>query len=393
VRALLAAFAAARDLSDHFTLFAVGQAGGPVVTPEAFRNGPLSVALQRLLSAPEAPQAGMPQAVQQAIASVRGSDDPAAPLGSSEVVVVTARGLGAELQELLALAHGAAVDGVPLSVFGVGNAVDVGELSRLALAGQGNRRLLSSASEAAPAVDRELSTVARAVARAVRLRIRLAPGVRLVEVLGSKRLEQPEAEQVRVTENSIDQRLSRNLGIASDRGEDEEGIQVVIPTFYAGDSHIVLLDVVAAGPGPIVDVTVRYKDLAQLGNGIARERLALPNLELARGSLERNVIKNLLAYELSQELQQAGDAVAAGSSQEAARVLSAASTLLEQLDHELPGLNGDRELANDRELAGEYRGLLPALERPEQRSFVADSLHFASLLKLQPRPDWEGRVR
>lgn len=393
VRALLAAFASARDLSDRFSLFAVGRGGsGAAVSADAFRNGPLNVALQNLLAAPDAPRASLAEALQQAITSVRGSDDPAAPLGSSEVVVVTAHTLGAELSELLARAHASAVDGVPLSAFGVGSAYGLQELSQLALAGQGNRRLLSSAAEASAAVDHELSSVARAVARAVRLRIRLAPGVRLVEVLGSKRLDEPEADQVRATENSIDQRLSRNLGITADRGDDEEGIQIVIPSFYAGDEHVILLDVVAAGPGAVADVSVRYKDLAQFGNGVARASLALPNFALARGALERNVLKNALAYELAQTLQRAGDALARGSAAEADHLLDETIALLAGVSQELPELKGDRELGSDEKLAREYRELVALLDRPEQRSFVADSLHFASLLTLQPRPDSEGRA-
>jgi hypothetical protein len=197
---------------------------------------------------------------------------------------------------------------------------------------------------------------------------------------------------VRATENSIDQRLSRNLGITADRGDDEEGIQIVIPSFYAGDAHVILLDVVAAGPGAVADVSVRYKDLAQFGNGVARASLALPNFALARGALERNVLKNALAYELAQTLQQAGDALARGSAGDADRILDGTIALLAGFSLELPELKGDRELCGDEKLAREYRELVALLDRPEQRSFVADSLHFASLLTLQPRPDSEGRA-
>ena len=41
------------------------------------------------------------------------------------------------------------------------------------------------------------------------------------------------------------------IGIETDRGLDEEGIQVVIPSYYADDAHVVLLDVVVPGPGPV----------------------------------------------------------------------------------------------------------------------------------------------
>ena len=47
----------------------------------------------------------------------------------------------------------------------------------------------AAAAQSAGLVDRELSAAARVIARAVRLRIRLAPGVRLVDVVGSERLD------------------------------------------------------------------------------------------------------------------------------------------------------------------------------------------------------------
>ena len=198
------------------------------------------------------------------------------PLGSSLVLVITPRKLGDELDAISRLAHRSAVGGVPVSVIGVGAAVDRGELERLALAGQGRRYFLEQSSDASSIVDRELAASSRVVARALRLRIKLADGVKLVDVIGSVSLNERQAERVREAEKSIDLRLSRNLGIEADRGEDEDGIQVVIPSFYAGDSHTILLDVVASGPGPIAEVTARYKDLAELRNTVAKASLALP---------------------------------------------------------------------------------------------------------------------
>ena len=392
VRALLAAFADARDLGDKLTLFAAGPGGGELVRAEDFRHGPLTVALQRVLAERGAPSVGLRDTVQRALQRVRGGDDPSAPLGSSVVILIAPRAIGGELAELVAIAHQSAVDGIPLSAFGVGQQAAPDELARLALAGQGNRRMLTAGGDASAAVDRELSAVARVVARAVRLRIRLAPGTRLVSVLGSRSLDAQQAQRVREAENSIDQRISKNLGIERDRGEDEEGVQIVIPSFYAGDSHTVLLDVVADGPGPVADVTVRFKDLVQLGNGVARESLWLPNLELARGALQRNVLKNLVAFEVARELRQAGDALAAGDGVGAGRTVAQALALLESVGRAIPELHGDRELEADRSLVAEYVALLSGIDRAALRNFAADSLHFASLMKLQPRPEWDARA-
>ncbi|HKP57332.1 MAG TPA: vWA domain-containing protein [Polyangiales bacterium] len=390
VRALLAAFADARDPSDRLSLFAAGPGGGQLVAADAFRHGPLQVALQRLQSERGGATLGLADALRDALQSVRGSDDTNAPLGSSVAILVAPRALGSELAQLEALAHQSAVEGVPVSVFGAGPDADPEQLSQLALAGQGNRRLLATGADAAPAVDRELSAVARVVARAVRLRVHLASGVRLVGVLGSHPLDEEHAERVREAENSIDQRLRRNLGIDQDRGQDEEGVQIVIPSFYAGDSHVVLLDVVAEGPGAIADVSVRYKDLVQLANGTARESLWLPNLELARGALQRNVLKNLVAHELADRLRSAGD-VLANDPDSARRQLDQAQALLDSLGAAVPELRGDRELEQDRALTSEYRTLLARVAQPAQRQFAADSLRFASLLKLQPRPEGDPR--
>jgi hypothetical protein len=392
VSALLAAFADAHDLGDKLALFAAGPGGGLVVDADAFRHGPLTVALQNLLARRDVPGVSLHDAVQRALTRVRGSDDPNAPLGSSVVIVVAPHALGQELAELETLAHESAVAGVPVSAFGVGALADPNELSRLALAGQGNRRMLASGADAAPAVEHELSAVARAVARAVRLRIRLAAGVHLVSVLGSHPLDAVQVERVHEAENGIDQRLSKNLGIQSDRGDDEEGVQIVVPSFYAGDSHVLLLDVVADGPGLVADVTARFKDLVQLGNGIARQSLWLPNLELARGALERNVLKNLVAFELAQKLGAAGDALASGSPESARAVLNDALALLDSLGGALPELIGDHELGRDRALTAEYATALADATRDPQRAFFVDSLHFASLLKLQPRPEWDART-
>lgn len=387
VRALLSAFADAREPSDKFTLFAAGPGGGRLVAEDAFKHRPLSVALQRLQSERSGATLSLADALQAALHPLRGSDDPRAPLGSSVAIVVAPQAFAAELAQLEAIAHASAVEGVPVSVFGVGSA-NPEPLSRLALAGQGNRRMIDVAQDAARAVDRELSAVARVVARAVRLRIRLASGVRLVGVLGSHPLDQAHAERVREAENATDQRLRRELGIGQDRGEDEEGVQIVIPSFYAGDSHVLLLDVVADGPGQIADVSVRYKDLVQLSNGSARESLWLPNLELARGALQRNVLKNLVAHELADRLRSAGDALASGAgAAPARRTLDQALALLDSLTNAVPELRGDRELETDRAFTAEYLALLAHADRVEQRQFAIDSLHLASRLKLQPRPE------
>lgn len=389
IRALIAALERARQPGDRFSLTVAGPNGGLVVPPEQFRHGPLKVALEQihesLHAAAAAPQVRLLDAVALAAESVRRDDDPNAVLGSSLVLLVTGSALAGDLAPLERLAHDNAVGGVQLSVVGLSAGVNPAEVDRLVAAGQGNRRILEAPAEADALIDRELHAASRAVARAVRLRIRLAPGVELVDVLGSRRLEEPQAERVREAEQAIDRRLARNLGIEADRGEDEDGIQIVIPNFFAGDSHVVLLDLVAEGPGPIADVQVRYKDVVRLDNGVAEAALALDGGAATASPLERSVLKNLMAWQLAGEIRRIGWLLEVGDAQTAVLLLARQRDLIQGLRIEVPGWSGDPDLAADAAMLEEYLTVLagPAAGEPEQRRYLAQSLRYAAFSKLQ----------
>jgi hypothetical protein len=252
-------------------------------------------------------------------------------------------------------------------------------------AGQGSRRILETAAGADALIDRELHAASRAVARAVRLRIRLAPGVKLVDVLGSRRLAEPQAGQVREAEQSIDRRLARNLGIEADRGEDEDGIQIVIPTFYAGDAHVILLDLVAEGPGPVAEVQVRYKDVTRLENGVAEAALALHGDGDTAGPFELNVLKNLVAWQFAREVRRIGRLLESGDPGTAVQFLARQRGLIQGLRLEVPGWSDDPDLAADAAMLEEYLAVLagPAAGEPEQRRHLAQSLRYAAFSKLQ----------
>jgi hypothetical protein len=268
---------------------------------------------------------------------------------------------------------------------GVGGNTLSNEINQVALSGQGNRRLLEKPSEAARLIDLELSAASRVVARAVRLNIRLAEGVRLVDILRSEPLDEVQAQQVRQAEQSIDTRLNLNLGIEADRGEDEDGIQIVIPNFYAGDEHAILLDVVAPGPGAVAQVTMRYKDLAFLKNQVTQAGLSLARGQETRGPLELNVLKNALGVRLAETLEQAGMALSQGQTAEAANILTKHRDELTRRCAELPGLQ-DADTRTDLELIDEYVLLLttPAVQNASLRNHLADSLRYAGWLKIQP---------
>jgi len=386
VRAIADALNAARRPGDRFRLIIAGEPGGVAVDADRFRHGELLVALSRLFDAEDdldGPEWDLAEALNKAIGRVAMDDDPSATLGTSAVLIVTGRELESDEDHLNALAHRSAVAGIPVGVIAVGADADPRQLERLTVSGQGRFGVLLRPADAESLIDRELAAVSRAVARAVRLRIRLAPGVELVNVIGSVRLDERAADRVRQSEQSLDLRLARNLGITADRGEDEDGIQIVIPNFYAADEHVILLDVVTPGAGPLIDVTARFKDLVHLKNGTVRARLSLDRGIQARGPAEFNVLKNYLAHELSETLQVAGNALRQNDRDTADSLLSQHESLLAGLTSFLPGLLNDRDIAADIVLLANYR---EALGRPdltdEQRNWLADSLRYAAGARL-----------
>jgi hypothetical protein len=386
MRAVVDALRTAKEVGDQFTLrFAGRDCAG--VDSERFEYGPLSVALESCFSAESGAGQAIATALESAAQTVRAGDDPDAPLGSSMVLLVTSQSIAGDLAALEAIGHESAVAGVPISVAGIGAGVAIGDIDRLTLAGQGNRRLVTTPDEAREAVDRELSALSRAVARALRLRIRLAPGVQLIRVLDASRLDDEGAERVREAEQSIDLRMASELGIRADRGEDEDGIQIVIPSFYAGGSHAILLDVVAPEAGPIADVTLRYKDLIYQRNGVARANLNLGAELRPAGPLERNVLKNVHAVRMSSALANAGRALAESRIKDAVNTLGEQRERLLALRASEPAFQSDAELAADLELLDEYLSLLgsEAVGLGGPREYLANSLQLAGHFKTLPR--------
>jgi len=388
IRALISALDRARQPGDRLSLTVAGPDGGLLVPPEEFRHGPLRIAIERMLGASReaaSSSVDLRQALALATENVLAGDDPSAVLGSSLVLMVTGSSLAEDLAELERMAHKNAVGGVTLSVVSLVARDDLEHIDRLVAAGQGNRRILDTAQAADGLVDRELHAASRAVARALRLRIRLAPGVKLIDVLGSRRLAEPLAQRVREAEQSIDQRLARNLGIEADRGDDEEGIQIVIPNFYAGDTHTILLDVVAERPGPVAEVTARYKDVVYLRNGGARANLTIGSGQKTAGPLELNVSKNLVAMEFARQTRQISRYLAQGDPQRATLLLASLRDLIHGLRLEVTGWQSDPDLIADETMLGEYLAVLatPAAGDLVQRQYLADSLRLAAFRKLQ----------
>ncbi|NMB75541.1 MAG: AgmX/PglI C-terminal domain-containing protein [Myxococcales bacterium] len=372
---------------DRFFLVVAGVERPLKLKPAEFSSLAVRRALALALEEREAKgaQGSLEGALQAAYDAIRGEGGSDAPLGANLVLLLGAGQVGEDLDQLSLLAHTRAVDGIGLTTLGVGGAVDVEGLRSLALSGQGRFRVVKPGEER-QTIEGELAASGSVVARAIRLRIRLAPGVKLISVLGSRSLDAVAADRVRQAERAIDQRVSRTLGIEADRGDDEDGIQIVIPAFFAGDDHVILLDVVVPGPGPVADVRARYKDLVNLKNAVSQASLVLAAGERPLDPLSINVQKNLLAFHLAQDLRRAAQSLDAGQAQEAAEGLRLATARIGWLLRRTPELQNDPELRRDQQaLALALAELRERIDRGGDLSDLVITLAYTGRTKLPPR--------
>ncbi len=384
MRALLQAFVQARQSDDQFILTIVGRPGGVLLSAEDFRHGPMSLALPHLFGdapPPNNTSLNLTQAIDATAQQLKHTDTPSASLGSSLLILITDKSLGTHAATLQEQAHQYATQGIPFSAIGIGQGLEQEALEELVVLGQGHLRLLDRSSDAVSLVDRELHAVSRVVARALRLNIRLQPGVKLINIPGSQRLDLHRSEQMRQAERSIDQRLAKNLGIAQDRGSDDDGIQIVIPAFYANDSHVILLDVLAEKPGQLAEVSLRYKDLVYLRNGVSRTALNVGREVTPAGPLELNVWKNLLALQLADTVKQAGTQLEQAQKQQAIALLNHYQTVLKQVQNQVLAWQQDQELQQDQHMLQRYVQLLHN-SAPQQLPPIADSLQYAGFAKV-----------
>jgi len=371
IRALVGNLARSAGRRDRVVIVAAGAHGGTLVPLGTMRAGAVEVALRHLFGAGHhGAQTSLSDAVSAAVQGVM-SDD-----GASLVLLATPDGVhDTALEEVI---RQGALAGVVTSAIGI-TASASSNLDALALAGQGRRGLVLNDADANRVVRSELTATARLIARALRLRVRLAPGVELIEVLGSHPLNQEESRRTRATETAIDQQLSRRLGIASDRDDDQDGIRILLPSFYAGDSHTVVLDLLVTRPGPIVDVDVQFKDLVRLGNGNVSVALSLPSGTAARGVREQRVLASYIAQRVSIALDAAGDLAAHGRWPEATARIDEARALIVAARTEVPALATSPSVQADEALLAQYRTSVGGGLQP---THVADSLHYASHRRL-----------
>lgn len=380
LEAILMALSKARQTGDQFSLYANGK---QLIKPGDFRYGPISVALKSLKSTQSKSQL-LPATLQRAITDTKQMDNPNSPLGTNLVLLITTQSSNLNNMALSRMVHQGAVAGVPVSVLSIDQKVNPVMAEKIVLTGQGHHRIVLSPDQAEPIIKKELYASSRTVARAVRLRIRLQPHVKLVAVIGSRKLTVQRAQQQRDIEQSIDQRLSRAMGIKADRGEDEEGIQIIIPAFYASDSHVILLDVVTEKAGEIADVTARYKDLVYLKNNVSRAHLELVSKQKPSGYLQYYVLKNYLAWQLSDTMKKAAGFVAENRIDRAKKVLSEKSVLLDLIQQNNLFWTNDPEFQQDSQMLSDYLDLInhPSIRYDKKRRYLADSMMLSGYLKL-----------
>lgn len=371
IRSIVTALSRSAGSRDRVMLVAAGPHGGTLVELGAMRAGQIEIALRHLFAGDGTTDAATLQtAVESALEGVA-SDD-----GAGLVLLATPDGEhDAALDQAL---HVGAIAGVVTSAVGISGAVALSDLDAIALAGQGRRCLVLSESDATRAVRSELTAAARLVARALRVRVRLAPGVELIDVIGSRALDAEESRRTRETERAIDQQLARRLGIGADRDDDQDGIRILLPSFYSGDSHTVMLDLLVTRPGPVADVDVQFKDLVRLGNGSVSSALTLASGTSPRGPHEERVVASYIAHEVASALETAGDRVALGDWTGARASIEEARALIGAARSEVPGLRASPSVQADDALLGRY---LTALSGGDP-ALVADSLHYAAHRRL-----------
>ena len=230
-------------------------------------------------------------------------------------------------------AHQLTTEGITVSVLEQvdGPFTPPGPWWAVAHAGHGGHHRIGHNKHPDTAVEAELDRLSRVVARLVRVNIRLAPGVRAIRVLGSRLLEAEEVRQVKAREKAVDARLSRTLGVSADRGDDDDGLQTVIPYFLGEDTHVILIELWVERAGPIADVSMRYKDMVRLDNGRAATHVEAPRLARAPGPVAAQVRQNAQGVAFAEALGNAalaarhGDASLDGWLQRAAALATDAA--------------------------------------------------------------------
>ncbi len=239
----------------------------------------------------------------------RAAGDEARVPGSQTVIVLTRGGDATRVRAATRQVHALTLQGAVTSVIDL--APSGGSWWSVASAGHGNFHRATQGVE--KAVEAELDSLSRVIARLLRINVRLAKNVEAVRIIGSRVLGQDEVTRVKAREVATDRNLSKTLGLKADRGEDDDGVQTVIPYFYGGDAHVVLIELWVDKPGPVADVTLRYKDMVALDNATARASVRLSSLPRPPTPAQAAVSANVRGFGFASRLSDAAGAAGRGA--------------------------------------------------------------------------------
>ena len=223
--------------------------------------------------------------------------------GTQTVLILTSGSATDRVSPATSAAHDLTLQGIVTSVIEV-DAARGGPWWAVANAGYGNYHRIEGG-DPSKAVHDELDTLSRVVARLVRVNIRLSKNAEGIRILGSRVLDKQEVKRVKAREVAADRNLSKTMGVKADRGDDDDGIQTVIPYFYGGDAHVILVELWVERPGPIADITLRYKDMVNLSNATARTSVALRNVPREDTPEQLAIRRNLRGLGIAEALEHA----------------------------------------------------------------------------------------
>jgi Ca-activated chloride channel family protein len=245
-------------------------------------------------------------------------------------------------RQLSKLALDAFQDGIQTSSFGLGTDYDGPLMSQIANDGAGGYYYLKDGAQIAPALGTELDKRLDPVATALEIRVRLKPGVELLNVYGSRRLTESESQRVRTIEVAEDKQEEKRHGIKANRQNDVEGgMRFFIPAFARNDSHSILLKLrVPEGVGEkdVAMVELKYKDRI-LKKNVADEipvklEYANSDVESAR-TIDPQVARTVQGFLAGESLMKAAQLVAQGQASQAVDLLGEREGLLHYAAAEL----------------------------------------------------------
>ncbi|MCO6430549.1 MAG: Flp pilus assembly protein CpaB [Deltaproteobacteria bacterium] len=388
-KAVIEAFERDQAIGDKFSVIVAGKGGGVLIKPGELRHGTAAVAIQNLF--PEADKmGGSPVTLKDALALAAKQVSSADTIGNSAVLLATGSRYGNEIDAILQAVHELTLKDTSISVISLGQGASRDELRRIALAGQGRRAEIQSRDNAEEVISRELKSASRVVARALRVNIQLGAGVKLVDVLGSYPLDVKATAAAKAVEKHLDRKIAKVKGIEADRGKDDGGIQILIPAFYADDSHTILLDVVAEQPGRLAEVTLAYKDMVGSRNDKLQAELALGRTPQDATRLELNVTKNFLAHHTSTVLRRAAQLVKKQRVAAAEALLGDFTATISALQSTQQLPSGDPELEKDKSMMLGYIEILGKTQGwpPSHIAHLAASLELAGRYKIFPRSEF-----